>query len=175
MLLCSLGLEKLIFQGTKLAFGGLSLVRISHIFEDPIRSGLRWRFGARGPTRVVVVLFWACFLFQITVNAQVKEIRRALILSDLGVISSPGFAEIVRAISEGLQESPYQIEFYNESLEVTLFPDELYRRRFREEFIQKYSDRKPDVIITAASESLNFIAELHEPFVRDTPIIFCTV
>jgi PAS domain S-box-containing protein len=175
MLLCSLGLEKLIFQGTKLAFGGLSLVRISHIFEDPIRSGLRWRFGARGPTRVVVVLFWACFLFQITVNAQVKEIRRALILSDLGVISSPGFAEIVRAISEGLQESPYQIEFYNESLEVTLFQDELYRRRFREEFIQKYSDRKPDVIITAGSESLNFIAELHEPFVRDTPIIFCTV
>ena len=59
---------------------------------------------------------------------------------------------------------------------VTLFPDELYRHRFREEFIQKYSDRKPDVIITAGSASLNFIAELHEPFVRDTPIIFfCTV
>ena len=59
-----------------------------------MRSGSRWRFGARGPTRVVVVLFWACFLFQITVNAQVKEIRRVLILSDLGVLSSPGFAEI---------------------------------------------------------------------------------
>jgi len=140
-----------------------------------MRSGSRWRFGARGPTRVVVVLFWACFLFQITVNAQVKEIRRVLILSDLGVLSSPGFAEIDRAISEALQESPYQIELYYESLEVTLFPDELYRHRFREEFIQKYSDRKPDVIITAGSASLNFIAELHEPFVRDTPIIFCTV
>ena len=121
------------------------------------------------------MLFWACFLFQITVNAQVKEIRRVLILNDLGVLSSPGFAEIDRAISEALQESPYQIELYYESLEVTLFPDELYRHRFREEFIQKYSDRKPDVIITAGLASLNFIAELHEPFVRDTPIIFCTV
>ena len=121
------------------------------------------------------MLFWACFLFQITVNAQVKEIRRVLILSDLGVLSSPGFAEIDRAISEALQDSPYQIELYFESLEVTLFPDELYRHRFREEFIQKYSDRKPGVIITAGSASLNFIAELHEPFVRDTPIIFCTV
>ena len=121
------------------------------------------------------MLFWACFLFQITVNAQVKEIRRVLILSDLGVLSSPGFAEIDRAISEALQDSPYQIELYFESLEVTLFPDELYRHRFREEFIQKYSDRKPDVIITAGSASLNFIAELHEPFVTDTPIIFCTV
>src|SRR6266478_626754 len=175
MLLCSLGLEKPIFQGTKLAFGGLSLVRISRIFEDPIGSGSRWRFGARGPTRVVVVLFLACFLFQITVNAQVKEIRRVLTLSDLGAISSPGFAEIDRAISEALQESPYQVELYYESLEVTLFSDELYRCRFREEFIHKYSHRKPDVIITAGSASLNFIAELHEPFVRDTPIIFCAV
>jgi hypothetical protein len=114
----------------------LNPVPFSRGEEDPIGSGSRWRFGARGPTRVVVVLFWACFLFQITVNAQVKEIRRVLILSDLGVLSSPGFAEIDRAISEALQESPYQIELYYESLEVTLFPDELYRHRFREEFIQ---------------------------------------
>jgi PAS domain S-box-containing protein len=121
------------------------------------------------------VLLWVCFLFQLAVNAQVKEIRRVLILNDLGVISSPGFAEIDRAISDTLQESPYQIELYYESLELTLFSDEVYQRRFREQFIQKYSDRKPDVIITAGSASLNFIAELHKPFVRDTPIIFCTV
>jgi signal transduction histidine kinase/ABC-type uncharacterized transport system substrate-binding protein len=141
----------------------------------PFKSGSRLRFGAWGPTRAVVVLLWVCFLFQVVVNAQVKEIRRVLILDDLGVISSPGFAEIDRAISDTLQESPYQIELYYESLELTLFSDELYQRRFREQFIQKYSDRKPDVIITAGSASLNFIAELHKPFVRDTPIIFCTV
>src|SRR6266404_6463321 len=143
MLLCSLGLEKPIFQGTKMAFGGLSLVRISRIFEDPVGSGSRWRFGARGPTRVVVVLFLACFLFQITVNAQVKEIRRVLTLSDLGAISSPGFAEIDRAISEALHESPYQVELYYESLEVTLFPDELYRRRFREELFTSTPTASP--------------------------------
>lgn len=124
---------------------------------------------------VVVVLLWVCFLFQVAVNAQVKEIRRVLILDDLGVISSPGFAEIDRVISDTLQESPYQIELYYESLELTLFSNELYQRRFREHFIQKYSDRKPDVIITAGSASLNFIAELNKPFVRDTPIVFCTV
>ena len=150
-------------------------MRINRTFEDPIGPGSRRRFDARGPTRAVVLLFWACFLFQITVNAQVKEIRRVLILSDLGVISSPGFAEIDRAISEALQESPYQIELYYESLEVTLFPDELYRRRFREEFVQKYSDRKLDVIVTTGSASLNFISESHEPFLRDIPIIFCAV
>jgi PAS domain S-box-containing protein len=148
-------------------------VKITSEFKNSI--GSRRRFGARGPTRAVVVFLWVCFLFQVAVNAQVKEIRRVLILDDLGVISSPGFAEIDRAISDTLQESPYQIELYYESLELTLFSNELYQRRFREQFIQKYSDRKPDVIITAGSASLNFIAELDKPFVRDTPIVFCTV
>jgi len=146
---------------------------ISRLFENPIGRSSRWRFRAGGPSKTVVVLLWACFLLQVNVNAQVKEIRRVLILDDLGNISSPGFAEIDRAIFEVLQDSPYQTELYHESLEVTLFPDELDQHRFRKEFIQKYSNRNPDVIITAGSASLNFIAGLHERFVRDTPIVFC--
>jgi PAS domain S-box-containing protein len=98
-----------------------------------------------------------------------------LVLNDLGTVSSPGFLEIDQAIFAGLQKSPYQIEFYQESLELTLFPDEVSQRRFREEFIRKYSDRKLDVIIAAGSDSLKFIAESDLRFLRDTPIIFCTI
>jgi PAS domain S-box-containing protein len=148
-------------------------MRITSEFENSI--GSRWLFAARGATRAVVALLCVCFLFQVAANAQVKETRRVLILNDLGVISSPGFAEIDRAISDTLRESPYQIELYYESLELTWFSDEPYQRQFREQFIRKYSDRKPDVIITAGSASLNFIAELHKLFLRDTPIIFCAV
>jgi len=75
----------------------------------------------------------------------------------------------------GLQKSPYQIEFYLESLEITLFPDAVSQRAFRQEFVRKYSERKPDVIIAAGSDSLKFIAESHEKFLRDTPIIFCAI
>jgi PAS domain S-box-containing protein len=114
-------------------------------------------------------------LLQSPVSAQVKQIRRVVILNDLGVVASPGYAEIDRAIFAGLQNSTYQIELYQESLEVTLFPDEVSQRRFREEFIQKYSDRKPDVIIAVGSESLKFIAESREQFLSDTPVIFCAV
>jgi len=123
----------------------------------------------------------ACFVFvmlllsEIPVAAQVKQIRRVVILNDLGVISSPGFAEVDQAIFSGLQKSPYQIELYHESLEVTLFPDETSQQRFRKDFIQKYSDRKPDVIIAVGSASLKFIAESHERSFRDTPIIFCAI
>jgi len=98
-----------------------------------------------------------------------------LVLNDLGIVSSPGFAEIDQAIFAGLQKSPYQIEFYHESLELTLFPDEVSQHWIREEFIRKYSDRKLDVIIAAGSDSLKFIAGSHERFLRDTPIIFCAI
>jgi PAS domain S-box-containing protein len=98
-----------------------------------------------------------------------------VILNDLGIISSPGFAEIDQAIFAGLQKSPYQIELYHESLEITLFPDEVSQRRFREEFIQKYSDRRPDIIIAVGSASFKFVVETQERFLRDTPIIFCAI
>src|SRR6516225_3704673 len=128
-----------------------------------------------GGGMAAVALLSACFLFQVIACAQVKETRRVLVLSDLGTVSSPGFAEIDQALFAGLQKSPYQIEFYQETLELTLFPDDDSQRRFREEFIRKYSGRKPDVIIAAGSDSLKFIAESHERFLRDTPIIFCTI
>jgi PAS domain S-box-containing protein len=116
-----------------------------------------------------------CLLVVSSAGAQLKQTRRVLILNDLSLISSPGFAEIDQAILKGLQQSPYQIELYNESLQLTLFPDEFSRGRFREGFIAKYSASKPDVIIVAGSASLNFIAESQESFIRETPIVFCTV
>src|SRR5215467_3964774 len=107
--------------------------------------------------------------------AQLKQIRRVVILNDLGMISSPGYAEIDQAIQAVLQRSPYQIELYVESLEVTLFPDEVSQRRFREQFVQKYSDRNPDVIIAVGSASLKFVAQSQEKVLRDTPIVFCSI
>ena len=103
-----------------------------------------------------------------------KEVRRVLIINDIGIISSPGFAEIDQAILSGLQKSPYQIELYQESLDLILFPDRASQERLREEIIQKYSARKPDVIIAAGPVSLKFIAKLYDKFQR-TPTIFCTI
>ena len=121
-------------------------------------------------------LWLGIFLFlQCPVAAQVNQVRRVLILDDFGTISTPDFAEIGQAVFLGLQKSPYRIELYQESLQTTLFPDSISQRRFRDEFTRKYSDRKPDLIITVGPASLRFIAELHERFVQDTPIVFCAV
>jgi signal transduction histidine kinase len=86
---------------------------------------------------------------------------------------SPGTEALDQAIIEALEQSPYQIELYTETLESTLFSDEASKRRIRAWIALKYSDRKPDVIITAGPGSLRFMIESHESFFQGTPIIFC--
>ena len=105
--------------------------------------------------------------------AQVNETRRVLFLSDLGTPASAGFTEIETAVFTGVQTPPYKIEFYSESLEVTLFPGDVSRQEFSEKLLRRYSEHKPDVIVAAGSASLKFIAELHERVFPDTPVIFC--
>ena len=151
-------------------------------------AGRSWGFGrsnpgqscfsesvrAAGRTLILSVIAVALLVSRSTAVSPMREVRRVLIINDLGIISSPGFAEIDQAVLTGLQKSPYRIELYQESLDLTLFPDRVSQDRFREEIIQKYSARKPDVIITAGPESLKFIAKLYDKF-QGTPIIFCAI
>src|SRR6516225_9829005 len=101
---------------------------------------ITWSLSAR--FRALAGFFLLLSGCVLPLGAQVKPVRRVLILDDLGIISSPGFAEINRAVLARLQNSPYQIELYQESLDLTLFPDKV--RWFGQEFVRKYSDRKPD-------------------------------
>jgi PAS domain S-box-containing protein len=122
-------------------------------------------------TAVFVLLL--LFVPEITAAASAKEVRRVLVFNDLGSISSPGFAAMDQAIFAGLEKSAYQIEFYNENLETTLFSDADSQSRLREWYFQKYRDRKPDVIIAVGQGSLNFMIESHETAFPNIPIIFC--
>jgi signal transduction histidine kinase/ABC-type uncharacterized transport system substrate-binding protein len=122
----------------------------------------------------LVLVAVAGFLFLQSLLAQpTRTVRRVLIFNDFGPISSPGIAALDQAIATGLTTSPYQIELYNENLEATLFPDDASQHRFREWYIRKYADRKPDVIITVGPASLRFMIELHERSFPNTPVIFC--
>jgi signal transduction histidine kinase/ABC-type uncharacterized transport system substrate-binding protein len=122
----------------------------------------------------LVLVAVAGFLFLQSLLAQpTRTVRRVLIFNDFGPISSPGIAALDQAIATGLATSPHQIELYNENLEATLFPDDASQHRFREWYIRKYEDRKPDVIITVGPASLRFMIELHERSFPNTPVIFC--
>jgi PAS domain S-box-containing protein len=141
---------------------------------NPGRSRFSESVRKAGRTLILSVIAVTLLVSRSTAASPMMEVRHVLIINDLDIISSPGFAEIDQAALTALQESPYRIELNEESLDVTLFPDRVSQDRFREQIIHKYSARKPDVIIAAGPASLKFIAELYGKF-QGTPIIFCGI
>jgi PAS domain S-box-containing protein len=130
--------------------------------------------GARARRFLKVILFLGncCFLLVSSGGAQVKEVRRVLIFNELG-LGSPGVAAINKELVSALDKSRYQIELYSESLDTPLFPDEASQRQFREWFLRKYRDRKPDVIVALGPSPIKFMAESHEASFPNTPIVIC--
>jgi signal transduction histidine kinase/ABC-type uncharacterized transport system substrate-binding protein len=128
-----------------------------------------------GPARFVLVLAaFAAFLFPPWIGAQqTQAIRRVLIFNDFSRISSPGISILDQEIADGLAVSPYRVELYSENLEATLFPDKVTQQEFREWYIHKYTERKPDLIITVGPSSLKFMVDSHEKSFPDVPVIFC--
>src|SRR4030095_3152827 len=140
------------FRATPLPKSNSSVIGKSHS-QSSLRRG--W------PSTFVFLITLCCFLVASTARAQLRQTRKVLILNDLAIIASPGFAEVDQAVFSGLQKSPYQIELYHESLQIISFPSEVSRRRFREEFQLKYAERKPDLIIAAGEAFLKFFSEVH--------------
>src|SRR5579862_3751447 len=72
--------------------------------------------------KVAFVFLTCCLLVQSQANGQVKEVRRVVVFYELGH-ASPAVALIEREMRASLEDSPYQIELYNDYLETTLFDD----------------------------------------------------
>ena len=136
------------------------------------------RLQARGPAWRRSLLRWIRFAALIAVLSQsvaaepTKEIRRILILNEAG-ISYPAIKIINEGILTTLQNSPYRLEFYSESLDTLLFPDPASQKEFRDFYIHKYRNRRPDVIVTIGSGPLNFMREAHQTAFPGVPIVFC--
>src|SRR5262245_59466364 len=112
------------------------------------RLGTVCEYSLRRHAATMFALLVGAFLaLQWPAAAQIKAVRRVLIFTDLGTFASPGIALMDQAVRAGLQDSPYQIEVYNENLDTTSFSDEASQGQFRDWLIRKYADRQPNVII----------------------------
>src|SRR5260370_36526937 len=119
-----------------------------------------------------MLLLPAAFLLcKFPAPAQVKEVRRFLIFNELG-FWSPGVAAINKEIFAVLEKSPYQIEFYSEDLDTSLFPDEASQSEIRNWYFYKYRDRKPDLIVGVGHSPLNVLTDSHDSVSRILRIVF---
>jgi len=151
-------------------------------FQRRAQRWVRTNHGLASPTqvsnealvnlRLVSLLLGIFLLLQSAAAAQTKPIRRILVLNETGT-SSPGINLIDQGIRTSFDNSPYKIEFYLEYMETTLFPDPADQRRFREFYLRKYANRRPDVIITVGPAPLRFMIEAHQRSFPGVPVVFC--
>jgi PAS domain S-box-containing protein len=126
----------------------------------------------RMPNLLLVVTVYS-LLWSPALTAQSEQTRRVLVLSEIGR-SSPAVALIEQELHAALDEkSPYDVEFYSEYLETTLFPDETSQNKLRNLYLRKYETRKPDLIIAAGPSAIQFMVKVHKRFFPGVPIVFC--
>ena len=122
---------------------------------------------------LLVVVTVCSLLWPSAQAAQLKQTRRVLVVSEIGR-SSPAVALIEQELHAALDEkSPYDVEFYSEYLETTLFSDETSQNKLRDLYIRKYATRKPDLIVAAGPSPIQFMVKVHERFFPGVPIVFC--
>ena len=119
----------------------------------------RARVGARH-LRVSFAALAAIVLLNPIATPQTKEVRRILILNEVGT-SYPAIPIINQGIQSALNHSTYHLEFYSEYFDTTLFPGPAVQQEFREFYIRKYQNRKPDVIITVGPSALKFMQQIN--------------
>ena len=137
-------------------------------------SSGRGCFASARRTRAVFVATAALFvLLQAAVCAgQIRKVRRVLILYELGR-SSPAVRMLDKGIDSALESTPDQIELYREYFETTLFPDPATQKQVRDQFVQRYRDRKPDLILAVGPTPIQFLIDRHREAFSNVPIVFC--
>lgn len=104
--------------------------------------------------------------------AEPRANRRVLILYEAGT-DNPGSNLIDQGIRTALGASPYKLEVHREYMDTPLFPDPADQLRFREFYIRKYQNHRPDVIITVGPSPLKFVIETRNRGFPGVPVIFC--
>jgi PAS domain S-box-containing protein len=140
--------------------------------SSPPRLPARGALWQRSFLRSIGFAALAAVLSQSVVAEPVKDVRRILILNEVNN-SFPATNIINQGIQAGLQNSPYRLEFYLEYFDTTLFPDPATQQEFRDFYIRKYRNRRPDVIVTVGPAPLNFMSEVHKSTFPGVPIVFC--
>jgi PAS domain S-box-containing protein len=122
--------------------------------------------------KAFAVLLLLCAFPDGVAQAQLKPVRRVLILNEVNT-TFPGINIINDGIRAALTASPYQLEVYREYMDTVYFPDPADQQRFRDFYIRKYQDHRPDVIITVGPSPLKFMMEKHQLAFPGVPIVFC--
>ena len=98
--------------------------------------------------------------------------KAVLILNEVG-LAHPASAVITQELMSQLEGNrDYEVEFYIESLDSTLF-GEKGQRGAESLVVQQYQNYKLDAIVAVGPEAIKFLSRVSESFLPDVPVVFC--
>jgi len=105
--------------------------------------------------------------------AQTPVRKTVLIINEVG-LAHPASAMVTERVMSRMAADPrYQIEFYVESLDSTLFADEKSENDNEDRLVGQYRDRKVDVIVAVGPRPLRLLARVSGTFLPNVPVVFC--
>ena len=105
-------------------------------------------------------------------NSTPPRRKTVLILNEVG-LAHPASAVITRELMSQLEGNPdYEVEFYIENLNSTLFGEE-GAREAESSVVQQYQNYKLDAIVAMGPEAIKFLSRVSGSFQPGVPIVFC--
>ena len=133
-------------------------------------AGRQWRARYR---LSALFLFLLALRVAAAQTPQIKPTKRVLVFNEFGV-SVPVISWALSEFRSSLYEqSEYKVDLFDESLDTSLFPEKSSQQEIRAWFINKYRDKKPDIMVALGPAPIKFLAESRATFFPDVPIVFC--
>jgi signal transduction histidine kinase len=122
---------------------------------------------------VVAALSCSSLLSALAVaNSTPPRRKTVLILNEVG-LAHPASAVVTRELMSQLEGNrDYEVEFYIESLDSTLFGEE-GTREAESLLVKQYQNYKVDAIVAMGPEAIKFLSRVSGSFLPDVPIVFC--
>lgn len=141
------------------------MCRLSNLRRKVPRRGLA-AFGCRCFSLLLLVL-----LTPFTASGQIKEPKNVLMVEDQA--SAPAVEAVAGAFEADLTaKSADPLNFFRESLDTFLIPEEDYQAAVRKWYEKKYSQRKLDLIVTIGPASHDFLMKEHSQYFAAVPVVF---
>ena len=121
----------------------------------------------------IAILVCACFMFARGHALSGQKTGRVLVLYEQG-LGTRAVALADREIRDVFEnQSSYQIEYYTEYMETNLLTDSINQGSFREWYIRKYQNYRPDVIIACGPTPIQFMIDTQSKYFPDVPVVVC--
>ena len=122
---------------------------------------------------IPAILCFSSLLTALMAASETPPRKNLLILNEVGIAHPASALVTLRLLSQLSVNPDYQVEVYVESLDSTSVVGEASQRETETQLVQKYQNRKIDVVVVMGPAAIKFLFRVSGTFLPDVPVIFC--